>query len=32
MERGQIVEQGTHTALLANPAGHYARLHQLQRG
>lgn len=32
MERGRIVETGTHTELLRNEAGHYARLHRLQRG
>lgn len=30
MDRGQIVEQGTHAELLAHEAGHYARLHRLQ--
>ena len=36
MERGQIVETGTHTDLLRprtdGSAGHYARLHRLQQG
>jgi subfamily B ATP-binding cassette protein HlyB/CyaB len=32
MERGQIVEEGSHHELLANPSGHYSRLHQLQGG
>lgn len=32
MERGQIVESGSHDALLANETGHYRRLHQLQQG
>jgi subfamily B ATP-binding cassette protein HlyB/CyaB len=32
MDRGQIVEQGSHADLLANQAGHYARLHRLQQG
>jgi subfamily B ATP-binding cassette protein HlyB/CyaB len=36
MERGQIVEVGTHTDLLCprldGSAGHYARLHRLQQG
>ncbi|MCW5283906.1 type I secretion system permease/ATPase [Verminephrobacter eiseniae] len=31
MERGQIVETGTHTQLLGFEAGHYARLHRLQQ-
>ncbi|WP_122580211.1 ATP-binding cassette domain-containing protein, partial [Pseudomonas viridiflava] len=30
MDRGQIVEQGSHAELLAQPGGHYARLHNLQ--
>ncbi|QHE83671.1 type I secretion system permease/ATPase [Hydrogenophaga sp. BPS33] len=30
MERGQIVEMGTHADLLKNPAGVYAGLHRLQ--
>jgi len=29
MERGQIIEQGTHAELLAS-AGHYQRLYELQ--
>jgi ATP-binding cassette, subfamily B, bacterial HlyB/CyaB len=32
MDRGQIVEQGTHQELLAHQAGHYSRLHRLQQG
>jgi subfamily B ATP-binding cassette protein HlyB/CyaB len=32
MERGQIVEQGSHAELLGQPDGHYARLHRLQEG
>lgn len=32
MDRGQIVEQGTHAELLAHQAGHYSRLHRLQHG
>lgn len=32
MERGQIVEQGTHQELLTHQAGHYSRLHRLQQG
>ncbi|WP_271411775.1 type I secretion system permease/ATPase [Pseudomonas sp. Q1-7] len=32
MDRGQLVEQGTHAELLAHQAGHYARLHRLQGG
>ncbi|MBV4532226.1 type I secretion system permease/ATPase [Pseudomonas sp. SWRI107] len=32
VERGQIVEQGSHTELLAQPTGHYARLYSLQHG
>jgi len=30
VERGQIVEQGSHAELLALEAGHYAHLHRLQ--
>ncbi|MBE2200620.1 MAG: ABC transporter ATP-binding protein [Anaerolinea sp.] len=30
LEQGRVVEQGTHAALLANPAGLYTRLHQMQ--
>ena len=30
LERGQIVEQGTHAELLQHQAGHYSRLHRLQ--
>ncbi|MFZ6049643.1 type I secretion system permease/ATPase [Pseudomonas sp. CR3202] len=32
LDRGQLVEQGTHAELLAHQAGHYARLHRLQGG
>ncbi|MDF9755926.1 type I secretion system permease/ATPase [Pseudomonas hunanensis] len=32
MDRGQIVEQGTHAQLLEHQAGHYSRLHRLQQG
>jgi subfamily B ATP-binding cassette protein HlyB/CyaB len=32
LERGEIVEQGTHDALLAMPNGHYHRLWALQQG
>ncbi|MDU9413550.1 type I secretion system permease/ATPase [Pseudomonas sp. zfem005] len=32
MDRGQIVEQGTHAELLTHQAGHYSRLHRLQQG
>lgn len=32
VDRGQIVEQGSHAELLALQAGHYARLHRLQQG
>ena len=32
MERGQIIEQGTHDELLVYPQGTYAYLHQLQLG
>jgi len=32
VDRGQIVEQGTHAELLAHQAGHYSRLHRLQQG
>lgn len=31
MERGGIVEEGSHTELLQKQAGHYARLHRLQQ-
>lgn len=31
MDRGQIVEQGTHAELLNHEAGHYARLYRLQQ-
>jgi subfamily B ATP-binding cassette protein HlyB/CyaB len=30
MDRGQIVEAGTHAELLEHEAGHYSRLHRLQ--
>ncbi len=30
VDRGQIVEQGSHAELLAHEAGHYARLHRFQ--
>lgn len=32
MDRGQIVEQGTHAELLEHQVGHYSRLHRLQGG
>lgn len=32
MDKGQIVESGTHAALLARPDGYYARLYSLQQG
>lgn len=32
LDRGQLVEQGTHNELLAHQAGHYARLLRLQQG
>jgi subfamily B ATP-binding cassette protein HlyB/CyaB len=32
MERGQIVEMGTHAELLKNPDGAYVALHKLQQG
>ncbi|OTA19783.1 hemolysin secretion protein HlyB [Xenorhabdus beddingii] len=32
MERGQIVEQGTHAELLTRQDGHYSRLYQMQQG
>lgn len=32
MERGQIVEEGAHHALVSQEEGHYARLHSLQQG
>lgn len=32
MDRGQIVEQGSHAELLSHQAGHYSRLHRLQQG
>ncbi|MDQ7990135.1 MAG: type I secretion system permease/ATPase [Candidatus Dactylopiibacterium sp.] len=32
MERGQIVEEGSHAALATREGGHYARLYRLQQG
>jgi len=32
VEKGQIIEQGTHTELLANPKGMYSHLHSMQQG
>ena len=32
MDKGQIVESGSHAALLARPDGYYARLYSLQQG
>lgn len=32
IDKGQIVESGTHAELLDRPAGHYAHLHRLQQG
>lgn len=32
MDKGQIIEQGSHAELLKQPNGHYAYLHQLQMG
>jgi len=32
MERGQIVEQGSHAELLTLKGGYYTRLHHLQQG
>ncbi|MBG7007788.1 type I secretion system permease/ATPase [Pseudomonas aeruginosa] len=32
MDRGQIVEQGSHAELLTHQAGHYSRLHRMQQG
>ena len=32
LDRGQIVEQGTHAELLRREMGHYTRLHRLQQG
>ncbi|WP_110947771.1 type I secretion system permease/ATPase [Pseudomonas bohemica] len=32
VDRGQIVEQGSHAELLSHQAGHYSRLHRLQQG
>ncbi len=30
LDKGEILEQGTHASLLANPAGLYTRLHEMQ--
>ena len=32
MDKGRIVEVGSHDQLVDRPGGHYARLHQLQQG
>jgi subfamily B ATP-binding cassette protein HlyB/CyaB len=32
VDRGQIVEQGSHAELLAQEAEHYCRLHRMQQG
>lgn len=32
LEKGQIVETGSHAELVDRPEGHYARLHRLQAG
>ena len=32
VDRGQIVEQGSHAELLSHQAGHYSRLYRLQQG
>lgn len=32
LDRGRIVEQGSHAELLTHEAGHYSRLHRLQMG
>ncbi|MCF8151460.1 MAG: type I secretion system permease/ATPase [Burkholderiaceae bacterium] len=32
LDRGQIVEQGSHAELLQHEAGHYSRLHRMQQG
>jgi subfamily B ATP-binding cassette protein HlyB/CyaB len=32
VDRGQIVEQGSHAELLTHQAGHYSRLHRMQLG
>jgi subfamily B ATP-binding cassette protein HlyB/CyaB len=32
LDRGQIVEQGSHAELLRHEAGHYSRLHRMQQG
>ncbi|MEJ7745650.1 MAG: type I secretion system permease/ATPase, partial [Luteimonas sp.] len=32
IEKGRIVETGTHDELVDRPSGHYARLHKLQQG
>ncbi|MCW2486453.1 type I secretion system permease/ATPase [Candidatus Symbiopectobacterium sp. NZEC127] len=31
MERGQLVEQGTHDELVTHPEGHYAKLYRMQQ-
>jgi subfamily B ATP-binding cassette protein HlyB/CyaB len=32
MDKGQIVEAGSHSELLTHELGHYSRLHRLQMG
>ena len=32
LDKGQIVEEGSHAELLARPTGHFAHLHRLQQG
>ena len=32
LDRGQIVEEGSHAELLRHEAGHYSRLHRMQQG
>jgi subfamily B ATP-binding cassette protein HlyB/CyaB len=32
LDRGQIVEQGSHAELLRHEAGHYSQLHRMQQG
>jgi ATP-binding cassette subfamily B protein len=32
LDRGRLVEQGSHAELLTHQAGHYSRLHRLQQG
>ena len=32
IDRGQIVELGSHAELLRHEAGHYSRLHRMQKG